>query len=158
VGSPENTARIAGITRRDRLEGFPLLHLDFYKDDPAAPDWAQWTRAQKLRRTEPNRGIRYQRIVTAMQAVLAHAGLTLCGIVLLSEQLESGSLSLPFPVSTGAWTSHAFQARFRSEALARPQVRRFREWLAVEADITRQWLARATASPGPRRKRNRRST
>ncbi len=158
VGSPENAARIARITRRDRLEGFPLLHLDFYKDDPAAPDWAQWTRAQKLRRTEPNRGIRYQRIVTAMQAVLAHAGFTLCGIALLSELLESRSISLPFPVSTGAWTSHAFQARFRSDALARPQVRRFREWLAAEAGITRQWLQRATASAGARRKRSRRPT
>ena len=157
VGSPENTARIARITRRDRLEGFPLLHLDFYKDDPAAPDWAQWTKAQKLRRSEPNRGIRYQRIVTAMQAVLAHAGFTLCGIALLSEPLDSHRLSLPFPVSTGAWTSHAFHARFRSDALARPQVRRFREWLAAEAERTREWMARATAITGTGRKRKRRS-
>ncbi len=147
VGSPENTARISRVSRRDRLEGFPLLHLDFYKDDPQAPDWAQWIKLQKLRRTEPNRGIRYRRIVTAMEAVLANAGFALCGIALLSQMLDSARVSLPFPVSTGAWTSHAFQARFRSDSLSRPQVRRFRDWLAAEAEGTRQWLARAVAPP-----------
>jgi LysR family glycine cleavage system transcriptional activator len=146
IGSPENAARIASVTRRDRLEGFPLLHLDFYKDDPVAPDWAQWIKAQKLRRTEPNRGIRYQRIATAVEALLANAGFALCGMALLPELLEGGRLSLPFPISTGVWTAHAFHARFRGDALSRPQVRRFREWLAGEADVTRQWLARAAAT------------
>lgn len=151
IGSPENTARVAGIARRHRLEGFPLLHLDFYKDDPAAPDWAQWVKGQKLRRTEPNRGIRYRRVSTALEAVLANAGFTLCGIALVQELLESGRLSLPFQVSTGSWTEHVFQARFRSDALARPQVRRFREWLAGEAQATQQWLAVATSTkPGKR--------
>jgi LysR family glycine cleavage system transcriptional activator len=155
IGSPETTARIANVTRRDRLEGFPLLHLDFYKDDPAAPNWTLWVKAQKLRRTEPNRGIRYQRIVTVMEAVLANAGFTLCGLALLSELFESGRISLPFPVSTGSWTEHSFHARFRADALARPQVRRFREWLAAEADITRQSLVRATAASRTRRTKKR---
>lgn len=151
VGSPENTTRISTVIRRNRLEGFPLLHLDFYKDDPQAPDWSEWVRAQRLRRTEPNRGIRYQRIGTAVDAVLANAGFTLSGIALLAELIDGERLSLPFPVSTGTWTSHVFHARFRSEALARPQVRRFREWLALEADATRQWLARRTAAKRTRR-------
>lgn len=156
VGSPVNTKRIASVSRRDRLEGFPLLHLDFYKDDPAVPDWGQWLKTQKLRRTEPNRGIRYQRIVTAVEAVLADAGFTLCGMALIAELLDSGRLSLPYPVTSGSWTGFAFQARFPSDALVRPQVRRFREWLAGEADATRQWLARATESTrGSRRARMR---
>jgi LysR family transcriptional regulator, glycine cleavage system transcriptional activator len=152
VGSPENTARIGRVSRRSRLEGFPLLHLDFYKEDPEAPDWEQWLRAQRLRRTEPNRGIRYKRICTAIDSVLADAGITLCGLALLQKMLENGQLSLPFPTSTGTWTSHLFQARFRSDSLARPQVRRFREWLAAEADATRQWLARAAAPSRPTRR------
>ena len=143
VASPENTARISRVEKRDRLEGFPLLHLDFYKDAPDAPHWGHWLKLHKLRRTEPNRGIRYQRIVPAMEAVLANAGIMLCGMALVSTLIDSGRLSLPFPASTGAWTAHAFQARFRGDALVRPQVRRFREWLAAEADGTRQWLVRA---------------
>jgi len=153
MGSPENTARISTVTRRNRLEGFPLLHLDFYKDDPAVPGWSEWVRAQRLKRTEPNRGIRYPRISTAVDAVLANAGFAICGVALLSPLIDNGRLSLPFPVSTGTWTEHSFQARFRNEALARPQVRRFREWLGAEADATRQWLVRRTARAASRSSR-----
>ena len=142
MGSPENTARISTVTRRNRLEGFPLLHLDFYKDDPEVPGWPAWIKAHRLKRTEPNRGIRYPRISTAVDAVLANAGFAICGLALLSPLVDGGRLSLPFPTSTGTWTEYSFQARFRSEALARPQVRRFREWLAAEADATRQGLTR----------------
>lgn len=153
VGSPEITSRIARIRRRDSLEGFPLLHLDFYKDDPAAPDWATWVHAQGLRRTEPNRGIRYRRISTALDAVLADAGFTICGLALVERFVNDGRLVFPFPLSTGTWTGHAFKARFRTDALVRPQVRRFREWLGREAESTRLWLARATASERVRRPR-----
>ena len=142
ISSPENTARIAKLDRRERLEGFPLLHLDFYKDDPAAPNWARWIAAHRLRRTAPERGIRFQRITPVLDAVLADAGLAICGVALLAELIDDGRLSLPFAASTGTWTSHAFQARFRSDTVVRPQVRRFRSWLAEESAQTAAWLAR----------------
>jgi LysR family glycine cleavage system transcriptional activator len=140
VSSPENTRRISKVALRDRLEGFPLLHLDFYKEDPSAPSWSTWIKTQRLRRTAPNRGIRFQRINAALEAVRADAGLTICGLALLVPHIEDGSLSLPFPVSTGRWTDHIFQARFHPDALQRPQVRRLREWLLGQAAITRDWL------------------
>lgn len=144
VCSQENLRRIEGTAERDRLEGFPLLHLDFYKNDPAAPGWAEWNRARAMRRTAPERGIRFQRIAAALEAVRADAGVTLCGLAFAGDGLEDGSLALPFPLSTGVWTAHAFQARFRPDALLRPQVRRFRDWLAREAAATNARL-RATA-------------
>jgi LysR family transcriptional regulator, glycine cleavage system transcriptional activator len=156
VGSPENTARISTVSRRKRFEGFPLLHLDFYKDDPAAPDWPEWLKTQRLKRTEPNRGIRYPRIGTIVDAVLANAGFAICGLALVSKLVDNGQLSLPFPVTTGTWTEYSFQARFRNEALARPQVRRFREWLGEEAAATRQWLALRTARNTTRKRTARR--
>jgi LysR family glycine cleavage system transcriptional activator len=146
ISSPENTVRIAKLKQRDRLEGFPLLHLDFYKDDPVAPGWPDWIKARRLRRTAPGRGMRFQRITPALDAVLANAGLTICGLALLSEYIDDGRVSLPFPVRTGTRTEHVFQARFRSDALIRPQVRRFRTWLAEESEQTNAWLARTTAS------------
>jgi LysR family transcriptional regulator, glycine cleavage system transcriptional activator len=153
ISSPENTRRISRVALRYRLEGFPLLHLDFYKDDPGALNWPSWTRAHRLKRTEPNRGIRFQRIRPAIEAVRANAGLTMCGLALLAPYLEDGSLSLPFPMSTGHWTEHAFQARFRHDALLRPQVKRFREWLAGEAKVTADWLSQRVRSAKSRRGR-----
>lgn len=145
ISSPANTARVSHLPPRDRLEGFPLLHLDFYKDDPASPDWAEWVAANDLRRTAPERGMRFQRIIPALEAVQADAGVAICGLALVPELIEDGRLSLPFPIATGAWTEHLFQARFRADAPARPQVRRFRAWLQAEAQETAAWLARATA-------------
>jgi LysR family glycine cleavage system transcriptional activator len=146
ISTPENTRRISKVALRDRLEGFPLLHLDFYKDDPGAPNWAAWIKTQRLKRTEPNRGIRFQRIKLALDAVRANAGPTICGLALLGPYIDDGTLSLPFPVSTGRWTDHAFQARFRTDALLRPQVKRFREWLGEQATATRDWLSQHAQS------------
>jgi len=147
ISSPENTRRISNVALRERLEGFPLLHLDFYKEDASAPNWANWIKAQQLKRTDPNRGIRFQRIKPALEAVRANAGLTICGLALLGPNIDDGTLSLPFPISTGQWTDHAFQARFRPEALLRPQVKRFREWLADQAKLTRDWLMQHVHGP-----------
>jgi LysR family transcriptional regulator, glycine cleavage system transcriptional activator len=152
--SPENTRRIARVRQKESLEGFPLLHVDFYKDDPQAPNWADWIAAHRFKRTEPNRGIRFQRIQPALEAVIADAGVAICGLALLETQVATEALSFPFSVGTGHWTAHAFQARFRPDALLRPQLRRFREWLAAEAGATRGWLAR-TASARPRAVRRR---
>jgi LysR family glycine cleavage system transcriptional activator len=140
IGSPENTRRLSRLARRERLEGFPLLHLDLYKDDPAAPNWPAWIRAYKFRRTAPERGIRFQRITQVLDAVLANAGLTICGLALISNLVDDGRISLPFSISSGTWTSHAFQARFRADVLARPQIRRFRDWLLGESAKTAAWL------------------
>lgn len=150
LSSPENARRIARLPKRDQLEGFPLLHLDFYKEDPAAPGWARWTRANRLRRTAPERGMRFQRIAPALEAVQADAGLVIGGLALVSGLIDDGRLTLPFRIAAGTWSSHVFQVRFRGDALLRPQVRRFREWLAGEAQSTRAWLDARCPATGDR--------
>ena len=146
ISTPENTRRVARTRRRDRLEGFPLLHLDFYKEDPQVPNWATWIETNRFRRTAPERGIRFQRIKPTLEAVLASAGFAICGLALLASRIDDATLSLPFPLSTGSWTGHAFRARFRPAALSRPQVKAFREWLTGQAAGTRTWLARVAGS------------
>lgn len=50
--------------------------------------------------------------------------------------MYDGRLALPFPVSSGRWTGHVFQARYREDALAWAQIRRFRQWFASQARKT----------------------
>lgn len=147
VTSPENERRVAALGGAGRLEGFPLLHVDFYRDDPQAPKWPEWLASHGLTRTAPERGIRFQRVMPAMDAVIANAGFAMCGIALLREAIDSTRLSLPFPMSTGRRTSYAFQVRFRAETLQRPQLRRFRQWLLEEGLKTRRWLEPKLVEP-----------
>jgi len=140
ISSPEIDARVAGRPERERLEGFALFHVDFYKEDPHAPKWPQWVTTEGHKRTAPERGIRFNRVAQAIETVIDGAGFALCGIALARERIEAGELSLPFPLSAGRWTSHAFHVRIHSNALLRPQIRRFRQWLLEEAKITEQWL------------------
>lgn len=147
ISSPEIDARVANRPERDRLEGLALFHVDFYKDDPQAPKWPQWVAAEGHQRNAPERGIRFTRVAQAIETVADGAGYAMCGIALARSRLESGELSLPFPLTTGRWTSHSFNVRIRSDALLRPQVRRFRQWLLEEAKSTEEWLNRTVGEP-----------
>ncbi len=148
ISSPENMRRISVLPKRDRLEGFPLLHLDAYRDDPTLGGWGEWIQANRMRRTAPERGIRFRRITATLEAVHADAGLALCGLALIAEQVSDGRIAAPFGLTSGRWTSFAYVARFRKEALDRPQVRRFRDWLLTESETTRNRLT-TLATPRP---------
>jgi LysR family glycine cleavage system transcriptional activator len=140
IGSPANAERIEALAPDQRLEGFPLLHLDFYKEDPAGLSWPDWIAANGLERTAPERGMRFQRIVPALDAVLVNAGLTLCGLALVREHFERGEIALPFPPATGRRTRYVFQANYRADSAGRRHVAGFRHWLAEESATTAAWI------------------
>lgn len=146
VASPANVARTASLPTASRLEGFPLLHVDFYKDDPAGLGWQDWTRSHGLIRTAPERGIRFRRISAAVDSVLADAGFALTGLAMLRDRLEEQRLALPYPANMGRWSADAFTASFASDWQRRAPLRAFREWLLGEAGETRAWLG--TLAPG----------
>jgi LysR family glycine cleavage system transcriptional activator len=141
IASPANVTRTASITPRDRLEGFPLVHLDFYKDDPAGLSWPEWVAANGVARSAPERGMRFRRMTAALDAVAANAGVTLCGLALIAEPIETGEIGLPFGMA-GRWSDHGFVARFRRDSGQRRHVQRFRAWLARESRDTAHWLER----------------
>ena len=145
IASRTNFERVMQAPPHTRLEGFPLLHLDFYRDDPAGVSWPEWIATARIERTAPERGMRFQRIKDALDAVDADAGLTLCGLALILERVADESIHLPYPVETGIPTEHAFVARFRQDAAVKPHIRRFQEWLAEEARETGATLSRLTA-------------
>jgi LysR family glycine cleavage system transcriptional activator len=140
VASAENVRRTADFDPRDRLEGFPLVHVDFYKNDPAGLSWPDWVAASDVTRSAPERGMRFQRITAALDAMMANAGIGLCGLALLTERLDRGEIALPFPVADGRWSEHGFVARFRPDSGGRRHIQHFRRWLAEESRLTTAWL------------------
>jgi LysR family transcriptional regulator, glycine cleavage system transcriptional activator len=70
LSSRENARRIGALPSERRLDGFPLLHLDCYHDDPDAIGWPDWIARFGHRTSDPRRGIRYQRIAHALSSAL----------------------------------------------------------------------------------------
>lgn len=141
VSSPENTERISALPKAKRLEGFPLLHLDCYTRVSNAIGWPEWVKRHGYRQTGAGRGIRYGRVVNALEAVYSDAGLIVCGLSLIQPLLENGTLSLPFPKSQGIWSEQAYRVAFTERSMRRAQTQEFRDWLLREAENTRSQLA-----------------
>ncbi|GMG86409.1 LysR family transcriptional regulator [Biformimicrobium ophioploci] len=136
VISPINRARIGIEPLEQRLEGFPLLHLDCYEAVAGVIDWPAWIARFGHRATGAERGVRYSRVVHGLKGVRSNAGVLLCGLALVSVQVRSGDLVLPFPVAEGAWAKHAYHLHVNGDANRGP-VRLFVDWLEKEAAATR---------------------
>ncbi len=146
VSSPVNTERISAAPEHSQLEGFPLLHLDCYIFDGGAIGWGEWIGRYGYRQTAPERGIRYKKLVQALEAVYANAGFVVCGLALVWPQIEENKLSLPFPVDKGERSKNAYRVSFREDALRRSATAKFRDWLLEQAHATRAQLE-AIVSP-----------
>lgn len=141
LGTIENKLRIERKPDPDaRLDGFPLLHLDFYRNDPAAVSWPEWIADYGYRTDPADRGIRFQRIGPALEAVLSDAGFVITGVALIREMIEAEEVALPFPEIPPKATTYSFCAKFRASSMSKPAVRAFRTWLEQEGDKTREWL------------------
>lgn len=134
ICSWDNVQRIARTPDAERLEGIPLIHLDCHLNDPGSIGWPEWIRTFGHRKTAAGRGIRYPHAFLALDAVQSDVGFLICGLSLVSQEIENGKLALPFPVCEGAWTGSAYLARFRPSA--RPQLQLFRRWLLEESERT----------------------
>ena len=71
--------------------------------------WPEWIAAHSYRKTGAGRGIRYRKVVNALEAVYADAGLIICGFALIQRLLEQGKLSTPFPKAQGFWSEDPYR-------------------------------------------------
>jgi LysR family glycine cleavage system transcriptional activator len=148
VCSPENLARIVDLPEGEKLEGFPLLHLE--GESAHALDWPAWVARHGQRQRGADRGVRYRRIEPAVRAMRSNVGMLICGVSLVEAQLESGELLLPFGGGPGARDEASYRLAVRGPALKRPAVREFCAWLREQATETRERLAGwAAAGPPP---------
>lgn len=140
IGSPLNVARLSQADPDTCLEGFPILHMDIYQGDPADLSWVNWVKEHAIQRTAPERGMRFQSVTAVLNAVRADAGLALCGVGLVQQQLEAGEIGLPFTRSCGLWSAYGVTAHYRSDGLNRTHLQRFRKWLVEEGEKTSHWV------------------
>ena len=146
VTGPDNVRRIANWDPVMQMEGLPLLHLQNQRDSDDHPGWVEWFSAFGHRREGPDRGVHYRHARVALDAVRQNVGFLVCGLSLVIDDLDAGTVIWPFPVAQNLVAPHPYRLSVRPEVSARPQVRRFVDWLGDEAARTASELARRVGS------------
>ncbi|MGQ0565304.1 MAG: LysR family transcriptional regulator [Gemmobacter sp.] len=144
VTGPDNPRRMADGGTGLRMEGMPLLHLRSHRENSGHPGWVDWFAAFGQRKTGPERGVHYPNARLALEAVRQNVGFLVCGLSLLLQDLETGLIVLPFPISDHLVAPHPYRILTRAEAARRPQVERFTSWLIEEARGTRRRIEALT--------------
>jgi DNA-binding transcriptional LysR family regulator len=120
---------------------YPLLH-----DSPFnAEDWRAWFAKAGVNDLDHRSGGAFDSSQMAVQAALSGAGVALVMPAFFSDQLNSGRLVQPFPLTIDSGKSHYFACPEQSAGLGK--IVAFRDWLLkeLEGDPLR------TAAGGPAR-------
>lgn len=98
AGDGRPLRRVADLLR------FPLIHFDWMSGDPEAPTWRQWL--AMARSIDPDLGdvdkpwdLSFREELHAIDAVVAGQGIAICSDVVVSRELERGSLVKAHPLS-----------------------------------------------------------
>lgn len=85
-----------GLTSPDQLRHAPLLHSEWLHQGPDTPNWPRWGRLAGIDGVDWTRGVTFTDESHVIQAAIAGQGVALLSPLLLSAELEVGSLVQPF--------------------------------------------------------------
>lgn len=135
--SPRLLAGAHPLRTPDDLRHHTLLHHETGMDqtDAERPNWSSWLRAAGVQGVNERRGPRFNQVAMAMEAAADGLGVVLGIPVVVSGDLESGRLVMPFSLSLPVAASYFL---VHTENAARePSVAALREWLIAEARAER---------------------
>ena len=96
VCSPKLLAKGPALRRTADLAGYPLIHFDWFANDPTAPNWKKWFERASVNDQPAPQGcqiaLTFREEPHAIEAVLAGQGVALCSDVIVADDLASGTL------------------------------------------------------------------
>ena len=125
VCSPSLIAGQNPIRRPDDLRHHTLLNREKFEG------WSHWFAAAGVTAADFRSWATFDDHNVLMQAAIEGQGVALGGIEMLTAGLATGRLVQPFKLSVD--TDFAYYIVYPPEALGRPKVKAFREWLLAEA-------------------------
>ncbi len=132
VCSPALAASESALLRNpEDLGRVTLLHYTDEGDPKAYLNWAMWLHAAGVADIDFARGPRFNRITDVITAAIEDAGVALVPESMAEADLQAGRLVRPFDI--GVPVAFSFYLVYQPEALARPEVASFREWILTEA-------------------------
>ncbi len=146
VHSPARAARIAGgdlkpLKRPQDLAEHTLAEEDDTRPSSQYASWRHWLRAQGLAQLQPRRWLLLNFTYQQIQAALSGQAVALARLPLVADAIQRGELIETFGPQRRVVTPAAYWLRLHPQALARPEVARFVDWLRHEAQTTRAAMA-----------------
>ena len=96
VCSPKLLTRGPTIRRASDFAGYPLIHFDWFANDPTGPSWTRWFEMASVSDPRARQGcqiaLSFREELHAIEAVLAGQGIALCSDVVVADDLASGAL------------------------------------------------------------------
>lgn len=140
VCSPSLAEGPPALERLEDLAKVPLLHIDMSELDWMSPsteywfDWDHWLVAVGAGGVRPGEGLRFNDYNLAVQAAIAGQGVVLGSLPIVMGALDAGLLLSPFSVR--AKTDTGYDLVTTKQAMARPEVAKFVEWILEELGST----------------------
>ncbi len=130
VCSPKLIDTHGPFTTPDVLKRVPLIHDDTLASRPEVPTWDDWFEAAGVAGADVSRGLRFNGADHALDATLEGAGVLLAHDVLAYDELRTGRLVIPFPLTLRA--GRAYHVVCPKRDSERPIVQAFRRWIKEE--------------------------
>ncbi len=96
VCSPKLLAKGATIRGAGDFARYPLIHFDWFANDPTSPNWKRWFEVASVGDPRARHGcqiaLSFREELHAIEAVLAGQGVALCSDVIVADDLASGAL------------------------------------------------------------------
>ncbi|MCY1239565.1 Glycine cleavage system transcriptional activator [compost metagenome] len=114
------------------LKRSTLIHFDWgaaRRDEPRAPVWRQWLERAGIADVDANTGLSFTDEIHAVQAAVAGQGIGLLSLTLVAEELASGILVQPFPVTL---ESDRYDLVYSPRMADRPATQLLRDWVIAQ--------------------------
>jgi LysR family transcriptional regulator, glycine cleavage system transcriptional activator len=129
--SPQLLAAGPPLHTPDDLRHHALIHDQAIERDPLVPTWPMWLRAAGVKDVAATAGLSFNNMSIALDAAIAGHGVVLAYSTIAAADLAAGRLVRLFSLALP--DQFAYYIATAPEALERPKVRAFREWLREEA-------------------------
>ncbi len=112
------------------LARLPLIHDDTLNNRARVPTWDDWFKAAGVDGIDVSRGLRFNSADHALDAASEGAGVVLAHDLLAYDDLRTGRLAIPVPLTLPSGRAYHFVCPKRR--VDAPQVRAFRDWIKQE--------------------------
>jgi LysR family transcriptional regulator, glycine cleavage system transcriptional activator len=135
VCSPKLLARGPMICRASDLVEYPLIHFDWFANDPTAPNWERWFKMASVSDPRARQGsqiaLSFREELHAIEAVLAGQGIALCSDIVVADDLASGTLVKV--LADFALPGYGYYPAYASNHSRRATIDVFVQWLSTVA-------------------------